>query len=180
MERRDNNLGIGNIGDYNRGNYNIGDHNSGNCNKGDRNNGNFNTGNDNIGSHNSGHWNKCSYSNGCFNTAVPKIQLFNKPSDWTLEDLEKSAAWDVLNRMDSNLVMFVRYNAMKVEEQMAHPEAKTTDGYLEELTERDLAKGRQAWWDRLSDEEKEAVKSLPNFDSAIFKEITGIDMEKGE
>ena len=33
-----------------------------------------------------------------------------------------------------------------------------------------------AWWYNLSDYEKNVIKSLPNFDAEIFKEITGIDV----
>ena len=31
--------------------------------------------------------------------------------------------------------------------------------------------------DDLSDEKKNIIKSIPNFDKVIFKEITGIDVE---
>lgn len=33
-------------------------------------------------------------------------------------------------------------------------------------------------WDNLTDDEKEAVKQIPNFDAKVFEEITGIDVEK--
>lgn len=35
-------------------------------------------------------------------------------------------------------------------------------------------KNRQEWWDNLSEEDKNEVLSIPNFDPRIFEEITGI------
>ena len=48
-----------------------------------------------------------------------------------------------------------------------------TGGFLKQ-TEEEAKK--QMWWDELSDKEKNAILSIPNFDRAIFKEITGIDV----
>ena len=45
--------------------------------------------------------------------------------------------------------------------------------YLKEIND---SKYVQAWWNSLSDHEKNVIKSLPNFDAEIFKEITGIDI----
>ena len=33
------------------------------------------------------------------------------------------------------------------------------------------------WWDNLTDEEKDIIKSIPNFDPDKFFEITGIRVE---
>ena len=33
-------------------------------------------------------------------------------------------------------------------------------------------------WDKLDDKERQAVKEIPNFSAKIFKEITGIDLER--
>jgi hypothetical protein len=33
------------------------------------------------------------------------------------------------------------------------------------------------WWKLLSNEAKETIQNIPNFDAKIFKEITGIDAE---
>ena len=37
---------------------------------------------------------------------------------------------------------------------------------------------RQMWWDKLSENDKAKVMSLPNFDEYVFYECTGIVVEK--
>ena len=41
-----------------------------------------------------------------------------------------------------------------------------------------MAKKNQKNWNKLSQKEKDIVMAIPNFDKAIFKEITGIDVDK--
>lgn len=112
------NVGDHNSGDYNTGNFNDGDHNTGNCNFG-----NSNTGGYNVGDYNTGDLNTGSYSAGCFNTLINQtITMFNKPSDWTMEDWvgskarviilsmfwneeEKQVQWDNLSEEDKAIVM---------------------------------------------------------------------------
>lgn len=36
----------------------------------------------------------------------------------------------------------------------------------------------QVWWNRLEDTDKQIILNIPNFDREIFKEITGIDVNK--
>ena len=168
------NSGYRNSGYRNSGNYNSGSHNSGNCNSGDCNSGNWNSGDCNSGNHNSGNWNKCSFSNGCFNTTSPKIYLFNKPSSWTYCDWLNSEACCLIERMSDNVVQWVPYFNMTDEEKAEHPEAETTDGYLKKL---DNSECTVLWWCELSDRQKAIITAIPNFDKAIFKEITGIDVD---
>ena len=173
------NSGNWNSGDCNSGNCNSGDHNSGNCNSGDCNSGDcnsgdWNSGNRNSGNRNSGDWNKCSFSNGCFNTTSPKIYLFNKPSSWTYRDWLNSEACCLIERISDNVVQWVQYSNMTDEEKAEHPEAETTDGYLKKLDNSECA---VIWWRGLSDGQKAIITAIPNFDKAIFKEITGIDVD---
>ena len=56
-----------------------------------------------------------------------------------------------------------------------HPEAETTGGYLKILDNSECA---VIWWRGLSDREKAIITAIPNFDKAIFKEITGIDVDE--
>lgn len=133
-----NNSGMSNSGDYNSGNYNSGNYNSGDDNSGRRNSGNhnsgdhnsgkynfgnWNTGDRNTGYHNSGDYNSGRWNSGCFNTyEKPKINMFNKPSDWTMDDWlwseareivlglfwdeeNKQDRWDNLNEEDKTIVM---------------------------------------------------------------------------
>ena len=139
------------------------------CNSGNRNSGDWNSGN-----RNSGDWNKCSFSNGCFNTVEPKIYLFNKPSDWTYRDWLNSDARYLLNQIPGDVLEYVWFEDMTDEEKTAHPEAKTTGGYLKQL---DNSECGSIWWRGLNDYEKSIIKAIPNFDKEIFKEITGVDVD---
>ena len=168
------NSGNRNSGNRNSGNRNSGDWNSGNRNSGDWNSGNRNSGNRNSGNRNSGDWNKCSFSNGCFNTVEPKIYLFNKPSDWTYRDWLNSDARYLLNQIPGDVLEYVWFEDMTDEEKAAHPEAKTTGGYLKQL---DNSECGSIWWRGLNDYEKSIIKAIPNFDKEIFKEITGVDVD---
>ena len=147
---------------------------TGRCNSGDRNSGNCNSGDWNSGNCNSGDWNKTSFSNGCFNTVSPKIYMFNKLTDWTLEHWLNCRARYLLNQIDDCPLEYVWFDNMTDEEKAAHPEAKTTGGYLKERTTADNAR---KWWAGLSADDRNIIFSLPNFDAAIFKEITGIDVD---
>ena len=139
------------------------------------NSGNRNSGNRNSGDCNSGDWNKCSFSNGCFNTTTPKIYLFNKPSEWTYEDWLNSEARYLLNQIPGDVLEYIWLSDMTDEEKAAHPEAETTGGYLKVLDNSECA---VIWWRGLSDRQKAIITAIPNFDKAIFKEITGIDVDE--
>ena len=167
-------LEIVNTGKACTGRCNSGNRNSGDCNSGNRNSGDWNSGNCNSGNRNSGDWNKTSFSNGCFNTVSPKIYMFNKPTDWTLEHWLNCRARYLLNQIDDCPLEYVWFDSMTDEEKAAHPEAKTTGGYLKERTTADNAR---KWWAGLSADDRNIIFSLPNFDAAIFKEITGIDVD---
>lgn len=170
------NTGHHNAGNYNSGNCNDGSYNRGNYNCGSYNSGQFNCGRCNIGNYNSGDFNKINFSNGCFNTKESKILMFNKPSDWSIEDWRYSEAKRLLDNIMYNVLKWIYSYEMTEEEKEQHPKYKTTGGYLKEL---DKSKCGQLWWDNLLDYNKNVIKSLPNFDAEIFKEITGIDINKG-
>ena len=165
------NTGDCNTGNRNTGDCNTGDWNTGDWNTGDWNTGNRNTGDWNTGDWNTGDWNKSSFNNGCFMTVEPKIMLFNKPSDWTYRDWYDSDARRLLNQIPKNVVEWVWASDMSDDEKKAHPEYKTTEGYLKILDESESA---QLWWNGLSNEKREIIKALPNFDADIFRECTGI------
>ena len=69
-------------------------------------------------------------------------------------------------------IEYVAKSSMTDDEKAAHPEAETTGGFLRLVST--TTSERQRWWDRLPAKDKQEVKSLPNFDAEIFKEITGI------
>lgn len=169
------NSGNRNSGNCNSGNWNSGDRNSGNWNSGNCNVGDWNIGNYNIGNRNSGDWNATFGSSGCFNTVEQPIMMFNKPSRWTLREWLRSVARYYLNQMPRNAIEWVCSTNMTEDERVAHPEYETTGGYLKIIDENECA---QSWWDGLGGYEKSVIMSLPNFDARIFKECTGIDVNK--
>ena len=52
-----------------------------------------------------------------------------------------------------------------------NPEHETTGGYLKVLDESEC---NQIWWDSLTENQKEIIKNIPNYNKAIFEEVTGI------
>ncbi|MCI8628065.1 MAG: hypothetical protein HFE57_00905 [Firmicutes bacterium] len=68
---------------------------------------------------------------------------------------------------------------MTEKEKEQHPEYQTTGFYLKELRSEEIAEERQKYWNQLSQKQKDIVMAIPNFDKEIFKEITGIDVDKG-
>lgn len=171
----DYNTGHRNTGDCNSGNRNTGDCNSGDYNVGNWNSGSCNTGDYNSGAYNVGDWNSGDYSNGCFNTENSKIYMFNKPSNLTYDDWLNSRARYILTKCPSNVITWINEDDMTDEEKKQHPEYSTTGWFWREIEKEPK---RQEWWNNLSDEDKDAVMSLPNFDKEIFKKITGIDVEQ--
>ena len=164
------NTGDCNTGDCNTGNWNTGNRNTGDCNTGD-----CNTGNRNTGNRNTGDWNRSSFNAGCFNTEEQKITMFNKPSDWSYRNWLNSDARYLLNQIPKNVVEWVYSKDMTDEEKAEHPTHETTGGYLKVLDESECC---QLWWDGLNEQQREVIFSLPNFDSDIFEQCTGIKIEK--
>ena len=168
------NAGNRNAGNRNTGNWNAGNRNAGNRNTGRGNTGDENTGDENTGNRNTGDWNSTDFSTGCFNTKEEKIRLFNKRSKWTYRDWRCSSARDLMCDCPYTKTVWINEKYMTDSEKEENSTWKRTGGYLKtiEVTDED----RQAWWDNLDDEDQEEIKSLPNFDKEIFKEITGIEV----
>ena len=157
----DHNSGYRNSGNLNSGNNNKGRHNSGCRNIGHHNSGHMNSGDWNSGSRNIGHLNSGDWNSGNFNAGVfncekePKIKMFDKESDWTLVDWLISKAYAIM------------YTCPDIYSEYDKDQEKTI---IREATEED----KQKWWDELSEDRKNAVKSLPNFDADKFYICTGI------
>lgn len=186
----DYNTGNYNTGDYNTGDYNTGDrntghHNTGNCNignwntgdcntgcwnTGDYNTGDYNTGDCNTGYWNTGDWNSADFSPGFFNSTKEKIRIFNHETDLSREDFQNTKGIKVLNwNFEDHWWIYSEY--MTEEEKNAHPEHEITGGYLKTV---DFKTACKIMWNNLNDEDKQAVKEIPNFDADVFEEITGI------
>ena len=169
------NTGDCNTGNWNTGDWNTGNRNTGNRNTGDCNTGDCNTGNWNTGDWNTGDWNKSSFNTGCFNTEEQKIMLFNKPSNMTYSEWLDSDARYLLNQIPKDVVEWVYEEDMTDEEKAAHPTYETTGGYLKVLDESECG---QLWWGSLSDRRKDIIRAIPNFDSDIFFQCTGVRVDE--
>ena len=108
-------------------------------------------------------------------TEEQNIMFFNKPSDWTYNGWLLSDARRLLNRIPKSVVEWIYSSDMTDEEKAEHPTHETTGGYLKVLDESECG---QTWWDGLRGCEKNVIFSLPNFDSDIFFQCTGIDVNK--
>ena len=169
----DKNTGDKNTGSYNTGNCNTGDWNTGSYNTGDKNTGNCNTGDRNTGDRNTGDWNVGNWNTGFFNTNDGVLFAFNKPLKMSRSEFLNNKGVAILNWNYENNWWIYSKN-MTYEEKAAHPEHTTTGGYLKTVSFKEACK---IMWDKLTDKEKAEVTKIPNFDSKIFEEITGIKVE---
>ena len=160
-----------NTGLFNSGDCNSGNHNSGNRNSGNRNSGYGNSGYGNSGNRNSGIANKCDYSNGVFcNERDNNIRIFNKPSGMSMDEFYKSKYWNAICSAPFELTEWTEYTQA---EKAADPKKELIGGYLKTYT---MEEAWANWWEKLSEENKEIIKDIPNFDTEIFKDITGIEV----
>ena len=143
------NTGDCNTGLCNTGNRNTGNRNTGNQNSGDWNTGNYNTGNYNTGNWNTGDCNIGDYNTGDCNKCSYSNGCFNTASP-KIYLFNKLSEWTYEDWLDSEAYYLLN---------------QISGGVLEYI-----------WWHGLSDSEKKIIKSIPNFDKEIFKEITGIDV----
>ena len=148
---------------------------TGYCNTGSRNTGDWNTGSRNTGYCNTGDWNTGDWNTGVFCTDKnPTIKMFDKESNWTMQEWLNSNARYILNKCPVNTIKFVLRDEMSEEERQKHPEHETIGGYLKIVTVSRTDK--QAWWNDLKKEERQEVLNLPNFDKNIFFECIGIEV----
>ena len=168
------NSGNRNTSYYNSGNRNSGHCNSGDCNSGNKNSGDWNSGNCNSGDSNSGDWNSGNCSSGVFNTEKkPKIKIFDKESEWTIQDWTNSNAYRVMSKCPPHSYSeYIMKSEMSDKEKNDHPEYRTIGGYTKTFIFTD--EDRQMWWNDLPENEKQAIYDLPNFNAEKFKECTGI------
>ena len=180
------NTGDWNAGNYNEGNWNTGAHNTGAHNTGSCNTGNWNTGDWNIGNRNAGHyntgahntgdWNAGNYNEGNWNTGAHNTGAHNTGScntgnwntgDWNLTDYSNGC----FNTIEAKIYLFNRLSSWTINDWL-----KSEARYILNLMLG--SHERQDWWDSLLDDSKKEVLNLPNFDKKIFKQITGIEVEK--
>ena len=154
----------------NTGYWNTGDWNTGHGNTGHWNTGDWNTGDWNTGDRNSGYWNTGDWNTGFFNTDIPKVRIFNKETDIKRDDIDFPNYF-----YNVDITRWISEDDMTKEEKEENEGYTTTEGYLKTIDY------KEAWkiaWDEADQEDREKTLTLPNWDNDIFKEITGIDVEK--
>ena len=138
----------------------------------------------NSGSSNSGYRNSGDRNSGYRNSGVfctdkhPKIKLFDKDSDLTYEDWWNSRARRIMERCPYSYSDFICSEYMTDEEKENHPGFETIGGFIKKFVVTNTDK--QAWWDKLSEDEKQIIFNLPNFDAEKFKSCTGITVKEPE
>jgi hypothetical protein len=153
-----------NTGEENTGDWNSGDRNSGGWNSGDRNSGGWNS-----GDWNSGYGNSTNRESGIFNSEESTIRMFNKPTD---------KKWDEIDHphfQEFYLTKWILESEMTDEEKKNDPNFFVRHGYLKTFA------WKEAWanfWKDTDEENRQKFLALPNFDSVVFKDITGIDVKE--
>ena len=168
------NTGKGNSGKRNSGNYNSGDYNCGDSNSGNYNSGHCNSGHHNTGDYNSGHYNSGNHNSGYCNTNTPKVRMFNHVTDFDFHDKTITRFENILFNCPQSYKYsdFISISDMSEDEIIRHPECKIIGGYVKTII---FEVDKQKWWDeRVSDDDKKFIKSLPYFDAEIFYECVGI------
>ena len=139
-------------------------------NTGKDNTGKKNTGNYNSGDCNSGNFNSGDCNSGFFCTITPNAMMFNKPTEYAYLAIYFMPGMRAI-RSHFTLNKWVGLSSMTDQEKSDHPKCKTCGGYLKTYGY------KEAWenaWEEMTESERESVKALPNFDSDIFYEITGV------
>ena len=130
--------------------------NSGYCNSGD-----WNSGDRNSGLFNSGDWNS-----GLFNTDEPFIRMFNRDTAFKRKEI------NIPQCFYFDLTSWIGHDTATDEEKETYKkEIEVCGGFLKTISYKDAFKRA---WENASESEKEEVKELPNFDTDIFFEISGI------
>lgn len=97
------------------------------------------------------------------------MPFFNKESQMTWDEWFNNPAYDAARGL--NITVWIDWDDMTDDEKKEKPKAFVCGGYVKAY------EYKTAWknlWDKLSDRERKAFADLPNFDSGIFEEITGI------
>lgn len=76
-----------------------------------------------------------------------------------------------------NLSEWITKENMTDEEKIDHPEYVTIGGYLKACEYKEPCINM---WAKMTEEEKDSVWDIPNFDPEVFFEITGIRVEPRE
>lgn len=161
-------------GDYSTGSCSTGSCSTGHRSTGDYSTGHYSTGNFSTGSHSTGHrstgdWSISNFSSGHFSTIDHSgFGAFNKPCT--------PKEWDSAKKPEFlyfDLTVWVYSDSMTDVEKEDHPHHEVNGGYLKQL---DYKSAFKSAYESATEEEKQQLLNLPNFDSDVFKEISGVDV----
>ena len=93
-------------------------------------------------------------------------------TDMTMSEFKNTDHYRALHSSNFNLTEWVYYTD---EEKSKDKNKELIGGYLKTYTYKEAGAN---WWANMSDENKTLVKTIPNFNAVIFKEITGIELGK--
>ena len=94
--------------------------------------------------------------------------IFNCNTDMTMAEFLASKYAKAIYSVSFSLCEWVYYTD---DEKQDDAEKKRTEGYLKQ---RSFFEACELWWDSMTEENRRIIMSMPNFDKAIFKEITGV------
>ena len=143
--------------------------NEGANNTGRSNTGGWNTGDRNTGYRNTGYSNTGDRNTGVFCTGQDTMPFFNRPSTWTEQKFRESKVFRLLQDIDTK--MWVDSSYMTEEEKKKFPAYITAVGYVKDIPYKEAFMNK---WGNWSEENRNEFKRLPNFDAAIFEQITGV------
>ena len=139
---------------------------------GDCSTGYHSTGYCSTGYRSTGDWSISNYSVGHFSTEdYSPYGCFNKPC--TKEEWDNSSAPNFIYNL--KLTEWVSSSDMTVSEREENKTHIITGGYLK------IYKYKEAWlnaWNEKNERDLELLLNLPNFDTEVFKEISGIDVNE--
>jgi len=148
--------------------------NSGNGNSGHRNSGNWNSGNGNSGDWNSGDWNSGNGNSGLLNSETPKVVIFDMQTELCSTEVYESRWYKVLCNVVITPTDFIYESDMTDLEKTENPHYKTLGGYIKTL---DYKKSFSNGLKKLSLEDIESLKTIPNWNPDKFFNITGFRIE---
>ena len=109
-----------------------------------------------------------------FNTKERTITIFNKDSGMMFEEAEQTAWYYLIFKHSLRLDEWVEYTDAEKKESVIR---QCAGGYLKRYSYKEACAN---WWSKYTDDEKQIIMTMPNFDADIFEEITGIDVHGDE
>ncbi len=168
----DSNSGYSNSGDSNSGYSNSGNRNSGNSNSGNWNSGNRNSGDSNSGDRNSGYRNSGDSNSGHSNSGYSNSGDSNS-GNWNSANFESGC-------FNSKTSPTIRVFNKKISRKKWDKAIKPSFLFFEQLENETYKEAFQRSWNDTTNEDRELVEKLPNFNWDVFTEISGIENPKGE